>query len=99
MFSEQVREKAHKYATVAALANAMNMTPKLFSRKFMKVFGEPPTDWIRREKALCVYSDLYAGRQPISLIADKYNFSSQSHLNKFCKREFGKNPREIRKRG
>lgn len=99
MFSEQVRERAPNYATVKEVAGAMNMTPKLFSKKFARVFGEPPTDWMQREKALRVYADLHTGREPIAQIADKYKFSSQSHLNKFCKREFGKNPRKIREEG
>lgn len=99
MFSEHVKANYHKYATAKELAGAMHMTPKLFSKKFTRVFGELPTDWIRREKAKCVYLELYAGQQPIVQIADKYNFSSQSHLNKFCMREFGKNPGEIRRGG
>lgn len=97
-FSEHVRANYHKCATVRELAEAMNMTRKVFSRKFIRIFGEQPTDWMRREKAKSVYQELYAGQQQLVQIVDKYNFSSQSHLNKFCKREFGKNPGEIRKR-
>lgn len=97
MFSEYVRANHHKYKTSKELAMAMNMTPKLFSKKFMQVFGEPALAWMSREKALCVYSDLHSGDEPIALIADKYWFSSQAHLTKFCKRELGKNPGEIRK--
>lgn len=96
IFSEQIRANYHKYATAKEMANAMHIAPKLFSKKFVNIFGELPTAWMRREKAKCVYLELYTGQQPIVQIADKYNFSSQSHLNKFCKREFGKNPREIR---
>lgn len=99
IFSEHIKANYHKYATAKELAGVMNMTPKLFSKKFVEIFGELPTNWMRKEKAKCVYHELYAGKQPIVLIVDKYNFSSQSHLNKFCKREFGKTPREIRLRG
>lgn len=98
MFSEHVRANHHKYATAKELAYAMHMTPKAFSKKFIRIFGELPTDWMRREKAKCVYLELYTGQQPLVQIVDKYNFSSQSHLNKFCKKEFGKNPGAIRKR-
>lgn len=97
-FSEYIKANYHKYATCKELAGAMNMAPKLFSKKFIRIFGESPTEWIRKVKAQHVYMELYAGNQPIALIADKYNFSSQSHLNKFCKKEFGKNPGEIRRR-
>lgn len=99
IFSEHIRSNCHKYVTTKEMAWAMNMTPKNFSKKFISIFGELPTDWMRREKARRVYSELYTGQQPIAHIADKYNFSSQSHLNKFCMREFGKNPGKIRKEG
>lgn len=99
MFSEHIRANYQKYATTKELANAMHMTPKVFSKKFIRIFGELPTDWLRKEKAKSVYLELYTGQQQLVQIVDKYNFSSQSHLNKFCKREFGKNPGEIRKSG
>lgn len=99
VFSEHIRANHHKYKAVKELAWSMNMTQKAFSKKFTKVFGESAMSWMRKEKALSVYSELYAGRETIAQIADKYKFSSQSHLNKFCKGEFGKNPGEIRKGG
>lgn len=98
IFSEHIRANYHKYSTAKELANAMHMTPKVFSKKFIRIFGDLPTDWMRKEKAKCVYQELYTGQQQLVQIVDKYNFSSQSHLNKFCKREFGKNPGEIRRR-
>lgn len=97
-FSEYIRANHQHYKTAKELAEAMHMTPKLFSKKFIKVFGEPSIHWMKKEKALSVYSDLHSGRAPLAQLVDKYRFSSQSHLNKFCKREFGKNPGEIRKR-
>lgn len=99
IFSEYIRANHHKYATTKELAVSMNMTPKIFSKKFIRVFGEFPTDWMRKEKAIRVYSELYTGQESIAQIADNFKFSSQSHLNKFCKREFGKNPGQIRKGG
>lgn len=97
-FSEYIRANHQHYKTAKELAEAMHMTPKLFSKKFIKVFGEPSIIWMKKEKALSVYSELHSGQAPIAHIVDKYRFSSQSHLNKFCKKEFGRNPGEIRKR-
>lgn len=98
-FSEHVRANHHKYKTAKELAEAMNLEPKLFSKKFMKIFGEPPINWMEKEKAYRIYAELNFGRKPIAQIADEFRFSSQSHLNKFCKRVFSKNPREIRNSG
>lgn len=97
-FSEYVRKIYQKNETAKAMAEAMNITPKLFSRKFKKVYGKTFSDWKRTEKARQVYSELGSGYKPIMQIADEYGFSSQPHLNKFCLREFGVNPGEIRKR-
>lgn len=96
-FLKYVKVNHYKYKTVAGLAGAMNMTPKYFSKKFVEVFGETPLRWMTKEKARRVYADLYAGNKTIMQIADEHGFSSQQHLNKFCNREFGKNPGKIKK--
>lgn len=97
-FSEFVRANYQKCKSVKDLADMMNMLPKQFSEKFLKVFGELPQNWINKERALSVYAELCSGNTAIAAIVEKYKFSSQPHLNKFCMREFGKNPGEIRKK-
>lgn len=97
-FMEYVRANHGKYKTVAEFAGAMNMTPKNFSIRFAKVFGETPQHWMAKEKAKVVYTELCSGNKTIMQIADEQGFSSQQHLYKFCQREFGKNPKEIRNR-
>ena len=96
-FQEYVRANHSKYNSVAEFAEAMSMTPKNFSVKFVKVFGETPQHWMTKEKAKLVYTELCSGNKSIIQIADEQGFSSQQHLYKFCQREFGKNPKEIRK--
>jgi len=95
-FQEYVRANHSKYNSVAEFAEAMSMTPKNFSVKFVKVFGETPQHWMTKEKAKLVYTELSSGNKSIIQIADEQGFSSQQHLYKFCQREFGKNPKEIR---
>lgn len=99
VFSEFVRANHHKYRSAKEMAQAMNITPNVFSKKFKKTFGEPSADWLRKEKAQVVYSELCSGGKSMKQIANTYKFSSQSHLNQFCKSEFGKNPGEIRNEG
>jgi AraC-like DNA-binding protein len=95
-FFEYIRKNIHLYSTVNELAEANNMTPKTFSRKFTKIFGESPIRWMINEKARKIHSELRYGQKPIGQIADEYGFLAHAHFNKFCKRELGKNPTEIR---
>ena len=94
-FQECVQANYSKYSTVSKLAESMNMTPKSFSRKFMNTFGETPQRWMAKEKAKLIYAELRFGDKSIVQIADEYGFSSQQHFNKFCQREFNKNPKKI----
>jgi len=95
-FSEFVRANHYKYKTVIDFAQGLCMTPKNFRQKFVSVFGEPPAAWMTREKACLIHYELISGDKTIAEISDEYGFAAQSHLNRFCKREFGKNPGEIR---
>lgn len=95
-FSEYIRENYHKYKTVGELADSLYMTQKNFARKFMTVFGEPPSQWIKKRKAQRIRSELFMHDKTFSQIADEYGFSNLPSFNRFCKRELGQNPGEIR---
>lgn len=95
-FSEKIRKNHHKYKTALDMAKAMNMTQKNFTKKFKAVFGEPPAQWMKKEKAREIYTELYTGKKTLLDIACEYGFSNLPSFNRFCKRELGKNPGELR---
>jgi len=97
-FSEFVRMSYLQYPTVNKLAEAMNMTPQQFTRRFNSVFGQAPYGWMQREKARLVYGEICRSDKPIKEIASKYGFPIPANFNRFCKTSFGMNPGEIRKK-
>ena len=98
IFAESVLSKRLLYSTVNEFADAMNMTPQQFSRRFYSVFGEAPYGWMQREKAKQIYGEICRSNKPIKKIAEEYGFSIQPNFNRFCKTAFGMNPGEIRKK-
>jgi len=97
-FSEFVRINHSKYKTVAELADACNMSPKNFARKFAGVFNETPVRWMNTERARAIHHELVSGNKPFGQIAYENGFSDQAHFNKFCKKYLGENPGGIRVR-
>lgn len=95
-FSDKVRKNYYKYKTIKELADSMCMSQKNFAKKFVAVFGEAPAQWMRKEKARLIYAEIFACEKTLSQIADDYGFSHLPSFNRFCKRELGKNPGEIR---
>lgn len=78
------------------LADMMGMSQITFSRRFMESFRESPGKWLEKKKAEAIYIDIRMTHLPLADIADKYNFSSNAYFSTFCKRHFGKSPRELR---
>jgi AraC-like DNA-binding protein len=97
-FSEFVRMHHLKYRTVNELAAAYNMTAQQFSRRFTGIFGEAPYEWMQREKARLIYGEICMSDRSFKDIADEYGFDIQTHFNRFCKKELGRTPGEIRKK-
>ena len=97
-FMEFVRTSYLQYPTVSKLAEAMNMTPQQFTRRFNDVFGQAPYGWMQREKARLIYGEICRSDKPIKEIASKYGFPIPANFNRFCKTSFGMNPGEIRKK-
>lgn len=95
-FSEHVRANHHLCHTVSELAESLNMTLKHFEKIFYRVFGMPPGRWMNREKAHMIRHELCLGTKPLKQITDDYGFANQQQLNRFCKREMGFNPGEMR---
>jgi len=97
-FAEFVRMSYLQYPTVGKLAEAMNMTPQQFTRRFNDVFGQAPYGWMQREKARLIYGEICRSDKPLKEIASKYGFPIPANFNRFCKISFGMNPGEIRKK-
>jgi AraC-like DNA-binding protein len=97
-FKNQVMQYFSTVNNVDELAKKMGMGRGNFDIKFKKEFGVTPLQWILKEKAKHVYFSLSEPENTLNDIMNKHNFSSFTHLNRFCKQQFGCSPSELRKR-
>jgi len=67
-----------------------------FRRIFREQFGIPVFKWLQEKKATHILHTILATEAPFKEIINKYNFTSASHFNKFCKNHFGDTPTNIR---
>jgi AraC-like DNA-binding protein len=97
-FKNQVMQYFSTVNNVDELAKKMRMGRGNFDIKFKKEFGMTPLQWILKEKAKHVYFSFSEPENTLNDIMNKHNFSSFTHLNRFCKQQFGCTPSELRKR-
>ena len=95
-FSEYVRNNRHNYPTVLALAESMHLTHKQFSMRFKKIFDQTAYNWMKEEKAHLMQIEIKSTNKPFKQIALENGFGTISQFSKFCKKELGKNPVNLR---
>lgn len=93
-FKAIVREKAKEMTSVNVLADACYMSPKTLTRKFKKEFHTTPKQWLLQQKKEQVMTELLLTQNKKEL-PEKLGFSSYSHLNYYCIRQFGKSIKEL----
>ncbi|MDR1344714.1 MAG: helix-turn-helix transcriptional regulator [Tannerellaceae bacterium] len=97
-FKSRVMQYFPYVNNVDELAQKMGMGRGSFDLKFKKEFEMTPLQWILKEKAKHVYFSLSEPESTLNDVMNKYNFNSFTHLNRFCKQQFGCSPSELRKR-
>ena len=95
-FSEYVKNNRNKFPTVIALAKSMHLTQRQFALRFKKVFGCAPYGWMKEGRTLSIHYEITATRKPIKQIAYENGFGSIAQFTRFCKKELGLPPVELR---
>ncbi len=95
-FRELILQNYTKVKSVKELADLAHYSETGFHKRFKKVFGESPSEWLNREKANMLRHELMMSQIPLKMVSDQFDFSSVSHLNKFCKKHFKATPLQIR---
>lgn len=90
-----VQNNYYKVGTVEELALLGGYGTVTFRRLFKEEYGEPAYQWMNRQKQEHILYDLTYRNLSISEISYKYQFESLSQFSNFCKKYFGKAPREI----
>lgn len=78
------------------LAQLCGYTMKTFERTFKQQFGTTPYQWINKQKYAQLIENLSNKDLSIKQIAMMMQFTSSSHLNTFCKKQFGVTTSQLR---
>lgn len=96
-FSELVFQNYKSIKNMNELAPIANYSVSGFRKRFMKVFGMPPQQWLNEIRGKEIYYQINSTQKSFKEIAIEYNFSSSKHFNVFCKKIFGLSPGTLRK--
>jgi AraC-like DNA-binding protein len=94
-FKALVLENYNKVANVNELAALSSMSRSSFDEAFKKEFGMPAGKWLLQRKAQDVLYQMSKPGATLSDIMIQFDFSSPSHMTRFCKQHFGRTPSEI----
>ncbi len=89
-------ENLGRSVSIAAVADEAGLTAAALSRRFRRVFGLSPVEYLLRERIAAAERDLGAGSDAIAMIACRYGFSSSQHFASAFKRRTGRTPGEFR---
>ena len=95
-FSKLIYKNYKSAKNVADLAARVNYSLSGFKKRFVKVFGISPRNWMEREKAKKIYYEINCTQKTFKEIAVEYDFSSSAHFDKFCKKAYGMSPGALR---
>ncbi|MDR1671157.1 MAG: AraC family transcriptional regulator [Alistipes sp.] len=94
-FKALILENYNKVANVSELASLSHMSRSSFDEAFKKEFGIPAGKWLLQRKAQDVLYHMSRPGATLSDIMIQFDFSSPSHMTRFCKQHFGRTPSEI----
>ena len=95
-FRSFVLQHYRQFADIKQLSELANMSPSTFQRKFKQTFKKPVNEWLLERKCELIIREIKTSPKTINEISDEYGFSSVQYFSNFCKRQFGKNPTELR---
>lgn len=98
-FAENVKKSYKNYDSITELAESMNFSLKGFEKRFKKVFGLTPRQWITKQRLEEIRHELVYGTKNLKTIAHEQGFVGTPQLNDFCKKHFKKTPGKIRQQG
>ena len=97
-FAEIIYQNYESVKNLTELAVLTHYSLSGFKKRFLKVFGVSPYNWMEQEKAKKIHYEINCTQKPFKEIAAKYNFYSPSHFNTFCSKMFGMSPAKLRKK-
>ncbi len=88
------KEIANEFLTVDYLADEMNMSRATFYRRMEQLFGESPSNYIKKARLKKATLLIKSGKYSIAEIAFKTGFKTSNYFSKCFQKEFGASPTE-----
>ena len=95
-FRTFIFENHKKINSVEQFAYLANMTKDGFIRKFKRIFGVTPGNWLVRKKKNRIKYELVNTNKAFKEISYDHGFSHVGSFSKFCSKNFGLSPIQIR---
>lgn len=93
-----VMSNYHQYKTLSELAESMGMSLSNVEKYFTRIFGMSGYKWMNKKKAENIYHALCTEDTPLKELSMRFEFSSTSSFNAFCKNQLGAPPGAIRRK-
>ncbi|MFM2168502.1 MAG: hypothetical protein RIS79_2873, partial [Verrucomicrobiota bacterium] len=89
-------QRLGKAVTNAEMAKAAGMSSRAFERAFVREYGLPPQQYLKRLRIQTACRLLVDTRESIAAIAQRCGFADQSHLTREFRRVTGSTPSAYR---
>lgn len=96
-FSDFIMRTYSRVKSIQEWADMANYSLSGFQKRFRKVFGTSAHYWLKDKKLKAIFHDITSTNQTFKEISSKFDFSSPSHFNDYCKDNFGHTPGTIRR--
>jgi len=97
-FSALIRKNYDPTLTVSDLAKKIHYSISGLEKRFKKVFGVSPFQWMQSQRSQAIYHEINCSTKTFAELGYEFGFSSPSHFNNFCKKMFNETPGNIRRK-
>ncbi|MGI5239366.1 GlxA family transcriptional regulator [Dactylosporangium sp. CA-139066] len=91
-----MRQHLDQRWSLRSMGAQMHMSPRTLTRRFQRLTGTTPQQWLTRERILAAQRLLEAGDEPIARIAALTGIGSASNLRQIFRREVGISAQQYR---